>query len=45
MLHTHQLGYYDGGGHYAVHPGVVEVLIGTSSQNLPLDGRFEIVGE
>jgi beta-glucosidase len=45
MLHTHQLGYYDGEGHYAVHPGVVEVLIGTSSQNLPLDGRFEIVGE
>jgi beta-glucosidase len=43
-LHTHQLGYYGQDLHYAVHPGVVEVQIGSSSQNLPLAGRFEIVG-
>jgi len=43
-LHTHQLGCYDEMMHYAVHPGVVEVLVGRSSQELPLVGRFEIVG-
>jgi beta-glucosidase len=44
-LHTHQLGYYDEGMHYAVHPGPVEVLVGRSSQDLPLAGCFEIVGK
>jgi len=42
-LHTAQLGYYDGDMHYAVHPGTVEVLVGSSSQHLPLSGRFKIV--
>jgi beta-glucosidase len=44
-LHTHQLGYYDEGLHYAVQPGPVEVLVGRSAQDLPLSGRFEIVGQ
>ena len=43
-LHTHQLGYYDEELQYAVHPGMVEVQVGTSSQNLPLAGQFKIVG-
>jgi beta-glucosidase len=43
-LHTHQLGYYDETMRYAVHPGSVEVLVGDSSQHLPLSGRFEITG-
>jgi beta-glucosidase len=43
-LHTHQIGYYDETLHYAVHPGVVEVFVGRSSQDLPLCGRFKIVG-
>ena len=44
-LHTHQLGYYDESLRYAVPPGPVEVLVGRSSEGLPLAGRFEIVGE
>ncbi|MBN1659822.1 MAG: glycoside hydrolase family 3 C-terminal domain-containing protein [Anaerolineae bacterium] len=43
-LHTHQLGYPDEQMRYAVHPGWVEVLVGTSAQDLPLSGSFEIVG-
>ena len=44
-LHTHQLGTYDEGLGYAVHPGAVEVLVGRSSRDLPLAGRFEITGQ
>ena len=44
-LHSHQLGYYDDEMRYAAHPGSVEVLIGNSSRDLPLVGRFQIVGE
>lgn len=43
-LHTRQLGYYDEALRYAVHPGRVEVRVGSSSQNLPLAGQFRIVG-
>jgi beta-glucosidase len=44
-LHSHQLGYYDEDMRYAAHPGPVEVLVGRSSQDLPLADRFEIVGK
>jgi beta-glucosidase len=44
-LHTHQLGYYDEGLRYAVQPGAIEVWVGRSAQDLPLRGRFEIVGQ
>lgn len=30
---------------YALHPGVVEVMVGSSSQHLPLSGTFEIVAQ
>jgi beta-glucosidase len=43
-LYTHQLGYYDEAMQYAIHPGMVEVMVGKSSQNVPLTGQFEIVG-
>ena len=43
-LHTHLLGYYDEAMRYAVHPGTVEVLVGNSSQHLPLSGSFMITG-
>jgi beta-glucosidase len=43
-LHAHQLGYYDENMHYAVQVGEVEVLVGSSSHDLPLAGRFEIAG-
>jgi beta-glucosidase len=44
-LHTHQLGYYDESMCYTVQAGTVEVTVGNCSQNLPLSGQFEIVGE
>jgi beta-glucosidase len=44
-LHTHQLGYYDEMMQYAAQPGIVEVMLGNSSQHLPLSGTFEIVGQ
>jgi hypothetical protein len=28
-----------------VQPGIVEVMLGNSSQHLPLSGTFEIVGQ
>jgi beta-glucosidase len=44
ILHTHQLGYYDEAMRYTVHPGTVEVLVGNSSQHLPLSGSVVITG-
>lgn len=44
-LHTHQLGLYDRGGHYIVWPGTVEIMVGRSSNDLPLAGKIEIVGK
>jgi beta-glucosidase len=43
-LHTGRLGAHDEAGRYTVHPGVVEVRVGGSSQHQPLAGRFEILG-
>jgi beta-glucosidase len=42
-LHTNQLAFCDGTQRFAVHPGVVTVMVGDSSQHLPLTGTFEIV--
>jgi beta-glucosidase len=44
-LHTHQLGYHDETIRYVVRPGFVEVMVGSSSQDLPLGGMLELVGE
>ncbi len=44
-LRSYQLDYYDEAIQYAVQPDVVEVLVGSSSRDLPLAGRFEIVGQ
>jgi beta-glucosidase len=44
-MDTRLLGYHDEAMRYAVVPGVVEVLIGNSSRQLPLAGQFEIVGQ
>jgi len=45
LVHTHQLGYYDEAMCYAVHPGKVGVMVGSSSDHLPLTGTFEINGQ
>ncbi len=43
-LHVNQLNVYDEEMLAAVHPGKVEVMVGSSSVNHPLKGAFEIVG-
>ena len=44
-LHTYQLGYYDETMQYVVQPGTVEVMVGCSSEHLPLTGALEIIGQ
>jgi beta-glucosidase len=44
-LHTDQLGHYDDPMGYVIQPGTVEVMVGSSSENLPLTGTFEIIGQ
>ena len=44
-LHTHQLGSHDEGGACTVQAGTWDVMLGPSSQDLRLEGEFEIVGE
>ncbi len=43
-LHPNQLSCYDEERRFVVQPGTVEVLVGNSSQHLPLVGRFDIIG-
>ena len=44
-LHTNQLGYYDEEMRFVVRPGTVEIMVGYSSQHLPLSGTLEITGQ
>jgi beta-glucosidase len=44
-LPVSQLGYCDRDMAFVVEPGAVEVMIGSSSDDVRLTGRFEIVGE
>jgi beta-glucosidase len=43
-LHTHQLGLYDEAMQFVIQPGLIEVMVGNASDQLPLTGTFEIVG-
>jgi len=45
LLHSHQLGYYHEAMRYAVQPGAAEVIVGGSSEHLPLAGALEIIGQ
>ncbi len=45
ILYVNQLCVYDEQGRYIVQPGAVEVMVGRSSQHLPLTGTFEVVGQ
>jgi beta-glucosidase len=38
------LAYYDAGMQLAIEPATVQVMVGNSSQNLPLQGAFVLVG-
>ena len=45
VLHTSQLGYYDEEMRFVVQPGTVEIMVGYSSQHLPLSGTLKITGQ
>ena len=44
-LAVNQLGFYDLNNHFVVEPGTVEVMVGSSSQDIHCTGAFEITGE
>jgi beta-glucosidase len=44
-LHVNQLAFYDREKRYVVEPGLVDVLIGTSSRDIHCTGQFSIQGE
>jgi beta-glucosidase len=44
-LSTDQLAFWAKTGQWMVQPGTVEVMVGDSSQHLPLSGTFEIVDQ
>ena len=44
-LAVSQLGFHDRDLRFVVEPGSVEVMLGSSSEDIRLSGTFEIVGE
>jgi len=44
-LDATQLGFYDANMDFIVEPGTVKVMVGTSSDDLPLQAEIEVVGE
>jgi beta-glucosidase len=44
-LYVNQLGVYDQAMRHVVEPGMIEVLVGNSSQHLSLIGAFEVIGQ
>jgi len=44
-LAVNQLAFYDRAMRYVVEPGAIAVMIGSSSDDIRLNGQFEIVGE
>ena len=44
-LFTHQLGFCDERMRFVVQPGTIEVMVGSSSEHLPIAGTFEIAGQ
>jgi beta-glucosidase len=44
-LFVNQLGFYNQAMQYVVEPGVIDLMVGPSSQELPLSASVEIVGD
>lgn len=45
ILSIAQLGFYNKDMKYVVEPGIIKVMIGSSSEDIRLTGEFEITGE
>jgi beta-glucosidase len=45
QLPVNQLAFYDADFNYVVEPGTVEVMVGSSSEDIPCIGTFEITGQ
>jgi beta-glucosidase len=43
-LHVNQLGFYNPAMDFVVEPGTINVMIGASSEDIRLEGTFEITG-
>ena len=43
-LAVNQLGFYDLANRFVAEPGMVEVMVGNSSQDIHCTGSFEITG-
>ncbi|MBI1876636.1 MAG: glycoside hydrolase family 3 C-terminal domain-containing protein [Chloroflexi bacterium] len=44
-LFTNQLGFYNRDMCYVVEPGAIEIMVGASSEDLPLQTKLEIIGQ
>jgi beta-glucosidase len=44
-LHASQFGFYDANMAFVVEPGTIRIMVGTSSDDLPLQASVEVVGE
>jgi len=43
-LKVNQFGFYDQAQNFVIEPGAVEVMVGSSSQDIHCTGQFDIVG-
>lgn len=45
ILSTRQLGFYDRNMNFVVEPGHIQLMVGSSSDDIRLSGKFEITGK
>jgi beta-glucosidase len=44
-LYANQFGFYDRDMRYVLEGGMIQLMVGTSSENLPLEAEIEIIGD